>query len=295
MVRPVFGGIAILRNLLGIAHGEAHGQVFLFDLDARRVVSRIVVHASDESFTDAGALAIDASCSVYVADTRNDLVRRYTAFGRQVLTYGQRVERGPGTVVRDRVGVLDRPRAVAVYGGALWVACGERQLVRGVQRFDLATGQALGFVRAFGEVDRRFGAPRGLTIDEVGVLVADTLHGVIQRFHHDGRYVSEVKLSHGIEDASRPIAVQRLPGGDLLVVDAGDRGGLVRVSLSGARRPLPPWSAETFVAPLALARDAAGRIYVLDRHGERVQRLRADLTYDGVVLDLQEVLGRLED
>ncbi|MEZ5963477.1 MAG: hypothetical protein R3F56_06490 [Planctomycetota bacterium] len=291
----MFGGIAILRNLLCVAHGEAHGQVFLVDLDERRVISRIVVHDQEHQFTDAEAVAVDGSCSVYVADTRNDVVRRYTAFGRQVARYGTRVERGPGTVERDRVGVLDRPRALAVHRNVLWVASGERKLVRGVQAFDLQTGEAIGFLRAFGEVDRRFGAPRGLFVDATGVLVADTLHGVIQRFVHDGRYVGEIPLRRDADIASRPIAVLRLPGGDVLVVDAGDRGGLARVSLSGVRQPLPDLPEGTFVEPSALATDAAGRVYVLDRHGERVQRLSPDLTYEGVVVDLQEVLGRMEE
>lgn len=294
-MRAVFGGIAILRNLIGIAHGEAHGQVFLFDLRDRRVVSRVAVRAPDNAFTDAGALAIDASCSLYVADTRNDVVRRYTAFGREVLTYGHSVARGPGAVARDRVGVLDRPRAVAVHDGVLWVACGERKLTRGLQRFDLVSGAPLGFVRAFGEVDARFGAPRGLTIDDQGVLLADTLHGVVQRFHHDGRYVGDVPLRRDPGDVARPIAVLRLVDGDLLVIDAGDRGGLLRVALSGARRAPPPWPQDTFSEPNALAGDAEGYVYVLDRHGERVHRLHPDLNYDGVVIDLQEVLGRLEE
>lgn len=292
---PVFGGIAILRNLLCIAHGEAHGRVFLVDLDERRVISRIVVHDDAHEFTDAEAVAVDASCSVYVADARNDVVRRYTAFGREVARYGQRVERGPGAVERDRLGVLDHPRAVAVHRGVLWVACGERKLVRGVQGFDLQTREPLGFLRAFGEVDRRFGAPRALAVDGVGVLVGDTLHGVIQRFVHDGRYVGEIPLRCDSDVASRPVAVLRLAGGDVLVVDAGDRGGLVRVSLSGVRQPLPAWPDDTFVEPSALASDSAGRVYVLDRHGERVQRLRQDLEYDGVIVDLQEVLGRVEE
>lgn len=289
------GGIAILRNLLCVAHGEAHGQVFLVDLDERRVISRIAVRDAEHEFTDAEAVAVDASCSVYVADTRNDAVRRYTAFGREVARYGLPVARGPGAVERDRRGVLDRPRAVAVHKSVLWVASGERKLVRGVQAFDLQTGEAMGFLRAFGEVDRRFGAPRGLAVDATGVLVADTLHGVIQRFVHDGRYVGEIPLRRDTDIASRPIAVLRLAGGDVLVVDAGDRGGIVRVSLSGVRQPLPAWPDGTFVEPSALANDVAGRIYVLDRHGERVQRLAADLTYEGVVVDLQEVLGRIEE
>jgi len=291
----VIGGIAILRNLLCVAHGEAHGQVFLVDLDERRVISRIVVKDDEHEFTDAEGVAMDTSCSVYVADTRNDLVRRFTAFGREVGRYGQRVDRGPGTVERDRVGVLDRPRAVAVHRGVLWVACGERKLVRAVQGFDLQSGKPLGSLRAFGEVDRRFGAPRGLWVDDTGVLVADTLHGVIQRFVHDGRYVGEIPLRRDQDLAARPVAVLRLQNGDVLFADSGDRGGLARVSLSGVRQPLPALPADTFLEPSALASDAAGRVYVLDRHGERVQRLAPDLGYEGVVVDLREVLGRIEE
>lgn len=294
MVPPVFGGIAILRNLLCVAHGDAHAQVFFVDVDERRVISRVVVRDATNEFTDAGGVAVDPSCSAYVADTRNDQVRRFTAFGREVARYGQRVGRGPGTVERDRLGVLDRPRAVAVYKGVLWVASGERKLVRAVQGFDTQTGKALGFLRAFGEVDRRFGAPRGLAVDATGVLVADTLHGVIQRFVHDGRYVGEIPLQRERDDVSRPIAVLRLAGGDILVADAGDHGGLVRVALSGERQRLPEWPPDTFLEPTSLTSDVAGRVYVLDRHGERVQRLTPALERDDWALDLREVLGRFE-
>lgn len=291
----MFGGIAILRNLLCVAHGDVHGEVFLVDLDERRVISRIVLRDADSEFTDAGGVAVDAGGSVYVADTRNDVVRRFTAFGREVARYGQRVERGPGTVERDRLGVLDRPRAVAVFGGVLWVACGERKLVRGVQAFDLGSGDPLGFLRSFGETDRRFGAPRGLLVDGQGILVADTLHGVVQRFTHAGRYVGEVPLRRDRDEAVRPVAVLRLPDGGVLVADSGDRGGLARFDLRGARQALPDWPEGTFLEPTALTTDGAGRIYVLDRHGERVQRLAPDLGLEGLVVDLQEVLGQLEE
>lgn len=289
----MFGGLAFLRNLLCLAHGAAHGEVLLLDPEQRRVVSRIAVRDDDGEFTDASAVAVDPSCRVYVADTRNDVVRCYTAFGREVGRVGTACERGPGTVERDRVGVLDKPCALAVCGAELWVAGGERKLVRAVQRFSLGGaafggGAARGYVRAFGEADRRYGAPRGLWADELGVLVADTLHGVVQRFTPDARFIGEVGL--GGEDVCRPVAVLRLPDGDLLVADHGDHAGLVRVTLRGIRQPLPPWPPGVFDQPSALARDASGRIYVLDRHGERVQRLHSDLTYDGVVFDLLELL-----
>jgi hypothetical protein len=145
------GGIAIERSILCIAHGAAHGHVALVDLDAGRPLSRFSWRGAGLGFADAAGVAVDATFSIFVADTRNDAVRRFTAFGREVLRFGRPSERGPGAAARDRLGVLDRPRAVAVRANQLWVAGGDRKLVRGVQRFDIATGEPLGFVRCFGE------------------------------------------------------------------------------------------------------------------------------------------------
>jgi hypothetical protein len=41
---------------------------------------------------------------------------------------------------------------------------------------------------------------------------------------------------------------------------------------------------------VALCADEAGRIYVLDLGGERVQRFRKDLSFDQVLVDLREHL-----
>ncbi len=281
------GGIAIERNILCIAHGEAHGQVFLVDLTDGRLVSRFGFSGRDGDYADAAAVALGPNFTLFVADTRNDIVRRFTAFGREVGRFGRAVERGPGAVARDRVGTLDRPRAVAVHRGELWVAGGDRKLIRGLQRFDLASGEPLGYVRSLGEEDRRYGAPRGITVDAEGVLLADTLHGLVQRFTPDARFVGFVHTASDPAETSRPVAVLRVGGGDLLVADQGDRGGVFRIGLAGERRPGP---ADAFEEPTALARDARGNVYVLDRHAERVHRLDADLRYLGVVVDLAELL-----
>ena len=42
--------------------------------------------------------------------------------------------------------------------------------------------------------------------------------------------------------------------------------------------------------PLATARDESGRIYVLDRDGERVLRFGPNLDFEAVIVDLEEVL-----
>ena len=74
---------------------------------------------------------MDDSFHVWIADTANDMVRRFTAFGRELAQFGERPTRGAGAVSRDRHGTFDRPVQVAVRGRTVWVCCGERKLVGG--------------------------------------------------------------------------------------------------------------------------------------------------------------------
>ena len=81
--------------------------------------------------------------------------------------------------------------------------------------------------------------------------------------------------------------MQSLEDGTILAVDEGDDPGLRQISLNG--RVLGEVTGDDRVVdPVDLARDDTGRIYVLDRDGERVLRLEADLTPDTELLDLAE-------
>jgi sugar lactone lactonase YvrE len=282
------GGLAIANNLLCLTATAAFGRVFLVDVDERRVVNCFEFRGPDGGFADAAGVAFGDDFSVYVADPRNDVVRRFTPFGKPVGTIGAPSERGPGSVTRDRPGVLDRPRAVAFAGGTLWVACGERRLRFGVQRFQ-PDGTALGPLRSDGDPEASFGAPRGLYADARGVLVADTLHGVVQRFDADGRFIGAFATGRDLDDVSRPIAVVALAGDEVLIADEGDRQGLRRFRVGGERLPSGPGAGE-LEHPAALARDARGRVYVADRDGTRVQRLQPDLRFDQTVVDLAETV-----
>jgi hypothetical protein len=171
----------------------------------------------------------------------------------------------------------------------VFVACGERWLVRGVQCFR-RDGGLLPPLRSFGEADGRFGAPRGIAATRAGVFVADTLHGVVQRFRLHGPYVGRVITARTPEEVSRPVAVVPIRDGEeLLVVDSGDEPGVRRFSIDGRVLPFDPPAGLVLEEPSGLAVDEAGRVYLLDRHGERVQRLRADLSFEKVVIDLAEV------
>ena len=284
----MLGGISVSGNLLCLTHTDARGSVLLIDLDEKRLASRWSYKGPDGGYADAAGVAMDAAYNIFVADSRNDRVRRFSPFGKEYRCLGSPPERASGAASRDRRGVLDHPHAGAIHDEIVYVACGERKLVRGVQRFDLK-GRALRHLASFGESEGRFGAPRGVCAGEFGIYVADYLHGAIQRFHPEGRFVSQFSTARLHGEASRPVAVQPIEGGDLLVVDQGDAQELRRFSIGGEHIPLHLDSRLELHDPCDLACDASGRIYILDRSCERVQRLHPDLSFDDLIVDLAEV------
>lgn len=280
------GGVCVRGNLLCVTWSSARGHVFLFDLQARQPMSDWRLPAAPTGYSDAGGVGIDDHYHLFVADPAAGLVRHYSAFGRHLGDLGHSSPTPQRTV--DRTGVLDHPHAVALVGDVLHVACGDRPLRRGVQRLH-RDGRTLRPLASQGDPEEPFGAPRGLFGDRDEVLVADTLHGLVQRFRPDGTYVASIACGgHGA--VARPIAVARLPHGDVLVVDRGDRPGVHVFGIDGPRRRQLgdlPTHAE---APLALAIDDQGRPYVLDHDGERVVRFHQDLRFDAVIVDLREHL-----
>jgi len=268
--------------------------VFLFDLDERRPLSFWNLTAQDQGWSDAGGVAIDQDFTIYVADAVGNRLRRYTAFGKELASFGAPVDRASGAARRERRGVLDHPRAVAVFGDAIYVGCGERKLRSGVQCMDRKGAIRSGYA-SFGDPQERFGAPRGLWAGAEGLFVADTLHGAVQRFRLHGASVGHFSTADGPDERSRPIAVVVTAQKELLVIDQGDRPGLKAFELGGGRLPLPEALVDGVEDPVALARDEKGRIYILDQHGERVQRAGADLASVETLIHLRELLDDLGD
>jgi hypothetical protein len=280
------GGVAVRGNLLCVTWSAAQGHVFLFDVEARQRVSAWVLPPSPQGFSDAAGVVMDAHFHLYVADPHNGVVRHFSAFGRQLGDFGSPAP-GTGDQARDRPGVLDRPHAVALLGGDLLVAMGDQPRRRGVQRF-AADGSVRRPLASGGDVEAEFGAPRAVATDGENILVADTLRGRIQRFRRDGTFVAHVPV--GAPGAlARPVAVVR-HGAGVLVIDRGDEPGLRSLTWEGVRTPAAAALQAQCHEPVALAVDERGRVYVLDRSGERVQRFRADLEFDAVVVDLAEHL-----
>jgi hypothetical protein len=140
-----------------------------------------------------------------------------------------------------------------------------------------------------GDVEAEFGAPRGIWADDDGVLVADTLRGVLQQFRGDGTFLRELACASPGKIA-RPTAVLRQGYGRCLFVDRGDEPGVRALGADGALQPVHGDVAAHCREVLGLAADRAGRVHVLDHLGERVVRFSADLQFEEVVIDLAELL-----
>ena len=279
------GGVAVRANLLCVTWSAAQGHVFLFDLLARQRVSAWTLPAGAGGFSDAGGVAMDEHFHLFVADPHNDRVRHFSAFGRHLGDLGLSAAAG-GDAARDRPGVLHQPRAVALLGDDVFVAQGDRPRRRGVQRFSRAgvVGRPLA---SGGDVEATFAAPQAIATDGLGIFVADTGKGRIQRFRADGTFVAHVPCGPR-DGVARPTAVLPLADGRLLIVDRGDDPGLFVLTMAGVRAPMP--DAGRCEAPMALCRDDQGRVYVLDLGGERVQRFTPKLEFDALVVDLAEHL-----
>lgn len=261
--------------------------MFLFDLEAGVRLSQWTMPAAPGGWSDAAGVAIDEHFSVYVADPHQDRVRCFSAFGRHLADFGASPV-GGGDAGRDRQGVLHQPRAVALCGDDLLVVQGDLPRRRAVQRF--ARSGAVGRpLAALGDPAAKFVLPQAIAADASGIYVAETGAGRIQRFTAAGRFVAAVACGEPGE-ASRPLAVLPWRGGQaLLAIDRGDRPGVFAVDLAGRRRTVPA-IAERVAHPVALAGDAVGRIYVLDRGGERVVRFAADGRFEAELVDLAEYL-----
>jgi len=272
------GGIAVRGNLLAVAFSAAKGHVVLVDVEARTRVASWRLPDGAAGWSDAAAVAMDERYHVFVADAHNDRVLEYAPFGRFVRAYGD-APPDAGDAGRDRPGVLDKPHAVAVRGDQIYVACGEQARRRGLQRFS-RQGTLLRPLPCRGDADAKYGAPRGLWADADGVVVADTLRGELLEYRGDSTYLRAVATAPA--GGARPIAVARDAAGDLWFVA---EGAVRRLSKTGVARPVPPAVQAEVRDAVALALDAAGRLYVLDWHGERVVRFAADGANQGVWFD----------
>ena len=233
-------------------------------------------------FSSPSGLAIDASGTLYVADTGNNAIRRITSAG-QVSTLAGDGEAG------DR----DGPALQARFNGPIGIAvdANGRVIVADTYNDRIRSIDPDGTVRTLagagpGAVDAvatnaRLHTPCGVAIDASGTIhVADTENGLIRTITPDGLLTTRAWPPD--EELFRPVGITVSSTGDAFVTD--QRGRIVEVAADGSTRVVAgaatggfrdgAGSEARFRSPAGLALAGPGRLVVVDA-GNALVRLVA--------------------
>ena len=217
-----------------------------------------------QGFKKPRGVGVDAAGNIYVADTENHLIRKYTATGGYVTAWG-----GFGS----SFGALRYPRDVSVGpNGRVYVA---DTLNDRIQVFDAGGAFLAAYGGGRGGGVNQFDTPKSVALDGAGRLyVADTFNSRIKVLDTAGTHLFAFgQAGRGVGGLRNPGGVAVSPVGGVYVADTfhdqiqvfNSAGGFVRKWGFTGR------GAGQFVSPRGMAVDGSGRVYVSDSDNHRIQ------------------------
>ena len=222
-------------------------------------------------FTAAYGVAVDSTGNVYVVDTNNNRIQKFTATGSYV---GQWGSNGTGN------GQFSNPYGVAVdSSGNVYVADYSNNRI---QKFT-STGTFLTKWGTNGTGDGQFQNPVAVAVDSSGnVYVADYGNHRVQKFTSAGTFVTKWGTNGtGNSQFKYPSGVAVDATGNVYVGD-GLNYRVQKFTSTGTF--LTKWGTNgggdgQFNYPWAVAVDAAGNVYVADINNYRIQKFTSTGTY----------------
>ena len=219
-------------------------------------------------FSEPRGIAVAAYGSVYVVDSANHCVQKFSADGTLLKRWG---EHGNGA------GQFEQPWGVAVGpDGSVYVADTWNHRI---QKFD-ADGNFLLMWGSFGQttlasgLEGQFWGPRGLAVDAAGwVYVADTGNKRIQVFDANGQFITQFGGFGALEgQMDEPVGVALDSGGRIYVADTwNQRMEVFDKSFRFLNQwGIHGWIGQGFNNKPYLAVDSQGRVYVTDPESYRV-------------------------
>jgi sugar lactone lactonase YvrE len=225
--------------------------------------------------SDIATAYVDGTVYVYVADTNNSRIRKFSYDSTTGYTHVASWD-GSGTE-----GQLYNPGGVTVApDGSIYVAdTGHDRIVRFTADGDYLTHWGVRYSQHYGYQIGEFWEPKGVAVDADGnVYVADTCHHCIQKFTADGVGLAMWGTWSGGEgDFNYPagIAIDRY--GTIYVADTGNHRLQVFTYPLEPPEFLTEWGTEgsadgEFSQPRGVAVDPDGNVYVADALNNRIQR-----------------------
>ena len=213
-------------------------------------------------------IAIDSSGNVYVADTFNYRIQKFTSDGQFIIKWGSY---GSGD------GQLNEPSGIAVdKSDNVYVNDSENHRI---QKFT-SDGQFITKWGSYGSEDGQFRHPYGIAIDSSDyVYVTDLENYRIQKFTSNGQFIAkwgdygqedgEFRLHYGLTVDS---------SGNVYVADSGN-SRIQKFTSDG--QFVTKWESYgngdgQFIYPYGIALDSSGTVYVADSGNGRIQKFTSD-------------------
>jgi DNA-binding beta-propeller fold protein YncE/RNA polymerase subunit RPABC4/transcription elongation factor Spt4 len=253
--------------------GPVHAQGYYFVL---KWGSR---GSGNGNFSYPRGVAVDSSGNVYVADTSNNRIEKFSSNGTFLTRwgyYGYVGNHGP----LYEAGNFDYPYGVAVdTSGNVYVA--DTSNCR-IQKFS-SSGNFLGAWGSYGSQNGNFSYPYGVAVDSSGnVYVADTDNCRIEKFDRYGTFSGKWG-SYGSQNGnfSYPLGVAVDSSGNVYVADSSNNR-IEKFSNLGAF--LAKWGSYgsqngNFSYPLGVAVDSSGNVYVVDQSNHRIEKFNSSGTF----------------
>jgi DNA-binding beta-propeller fold protein YncE len=219
--------------------------------------------SGDGQFYEPKGIATDATGNIYIVDTNNNRVQKFTANGAYISKFGSL---GSGD------GQFNYPIGIAI--DATGNICVTDFFNNRIQTFD-SNGN---YLRKF-EVTR----PSGIAIDKIGNICVDNLvNGLIQTFTSAGTYLSQFgSLGSGNGQFDNPVGIAIDATGNIYVADTSNHRIQKFTSTGTYLSQFGSYGQGNgqFYNPQGIAIDAIGNICVADTYNNRIQTFTSAGTY----------------
>ncbi|NDY58305.1 hypothetical protein G3N56_16350 [Desulfovibrio sulfodismutans] len=220
------------------------------------------------SFNNPHSVAADASGNVYVADTNNHRIQKFSSSGALQVQWGSH---------GSADGQFQSPFGITVdASGNIYVA--DRDNHR-IQKFS-SSGAFITKWGSEGSADGQFSSPRGVAVDASGnVYVADFTNHRIQKFSSDGVFQTKWG-SQGSADGQLNLPQDiTVDASSNVYVAEGNNHRIQKFSSDGAF--ITKWGSQgsadgQFRYPDGITVDASGNVYVADTSNHRTQKFSSD-------------------